>query len=396
VPRKRALMGCSNYWDSPFQVGSQHLARALVRAGYDVAYLSDPISPMHLCRGWTADLQQRLAIYRTRGRHDLDGHLWTYVPAAWLTPHNKPLLRSRAVMGSWHRWTWPNLAALVAARGFAEVDLLYIDSMHQSCWLDSVRYRRSVYRVPDFNPHFEKYTPAAAAAEQEMAQRVDLVVYPSHQLHTYVEALGARRSLLLANGVDHAHFAGAPLPCPPEYRALSGPIAVYVGVIPDWFHFDWIRQAAIELPEMTFVLIGPDRLARERLSGLANVHPLGVRPYATLPSYLQHAHVGLMPFNVEINPRGVEVLQPQKLLAYFASGLPVVSSDWKNLRELDSPADLCASADQFVDALRRATTTTIDTASLRGFAARFNWDRQTSLLLEQLDAVAFPRSAAAA
>jgi glycosyltransferase involved in cell wall biosynthesis len=389
-------MGCTNYWDSPFQVGSQHLARALVRAGYDVAYLSDPISPMHLCRGWTADLQQRLSIYRTRGKRDLDGHLWTCVPGAWLTPHNKPLLRSSAVVRSWHRWTWPNLASLVAARGFANVDLLYIDSMHQPFWLDVVRHRRSVYRVPDYNPHFEKYTAAAADAEQEMAKRVDLVVYPSQQLQSYVEALGARRTLLLANGVDYMHFAGRPLPRPIEYRALHGPIAVYVGVIPDWFHFDWVRQAATRLPNVAFVLIGPDKLARTRLGGLSNVHPLGVRPYATLPSFLQHAHVGLMPFNVESNPRGVEVLQPQKLLAYFASGLPVVSSDWKNLRDLGGPAHLCATADQFVNALRHATNATAHPAALRAFAARFNWDRQTMLLLEQLDSLSPAPCAAAA
>src|SRR5579864_3792432 len=112
MDRKRALMACSNDWESPFQVGSHHLARGLVRAGYDVAFISDPISPWHLCRGWTADLRRRLAIYRAGGRRALDGHVWAYVPAAFLTPHNKPLLRSQAVLRSWQRWTWPNVAAL--------------------------------------------------------------------------------------------------------------------------------------------------------------------------------------------------------------------------------------------------------------------------------------------
>jgi glycosyltransferase involved in cell wall biosynthesis len=147
---------------------------------------------------------------------------------------------------------------------------------------------------------------------------------------------------------------------------------------------------------MAFVLIGPDKLARARLAGLSNVYSLGVRPYATIPSYLQHAHVGLMPFNVDVNPRGVEVLQPQKLLAYFASGLPVVSSDWKNLRDLGSPAHLCGSAEQFVNTLRSAASRTVGTASLRSYAARFNWDRQTSLLLEQLDTITGPGLAGAA
>lgn len=382
---RRALMACSNDWDSPFQVGSHHLARGLVRAGYEVAFVSDPISPLHLCRGWTADLRRRLALYRAGGRRDLDGKLWAYVPAAAFTPHNRPLLRSEAVQRRWHRWCWPNLGRLIAARGFGRVDLLYIDSLHQSCWLDLLDYDRAVYRVADYNPHFEKYTAAAQTMERETARRVDLVVYPSRQLQSYAEGLDPVRTLLLENGVDYAHFAQPPLPRPAEYGALASPIAVYVGVIPEWFHFEWVRQAALQLPAMAFVLIGPDQLARRHFAGMANVHLLGVRPYASIPALLQHAHVGLMPFDVAGNPRGVEVLQPQKLYAYLASGLPVVSADWKNVRDLDSPARLCASADQFVAALREATATPPDREGFRRYAARFDWGHRVASLLQHLD-----------
>src|SRR5205807_8039149 len=127
---------------------------------------------------------------------------------------------------------------------------------------------------------------------QEMARRVDLVVYPSQELAGYVESLGARRSLLLPNGVDYAHFARM-YPPPTEYAGLRGPIAVYVGVIPEWFHFEWVRRAAEQLPQMAFVLIGPDGLARQRLAGLPNIHLLGVRPYAPIPAPLHRPTVGL-------------------------------------------------------------------------------------------------------
>ncbi len=259
---KRALLACSNDWNSPFQVGSHHIARGLVRAGYEVAFISDPISPLHLARGWTADLKRRWALNRSAGRLELGGRLWAYVPFAWVTPHKQPILRSETVHRSWHRWTWPNLAKVIAARGFDQVDLLYIDSVHQSFWLDLLNYEQAVYRVADYNPHFEKYTAATRVLEREMAQRVDLVVHPSQQLETYARELGARQTMFLANGVDYAHFAGTRQPRPAEYRAFAGPIAVYVGVIPDWFHFNWLRAAALAIPDMQFVLIGPDALAR--------------------------------------------------------------------------------------------------------------------------------------
>ncbi len=385
MPSKRVLMACSNDWTSTFQVGSHHLARGLVRAGHEVAFVSDPISPLHLARGWSRDLRRRFGLYWSGGRTDLDGKLWAYVPAALLTPHNKPLLRSEWVHRRWQRWTWPDPVRLVRQRGFDPVDLLYVDSIEQSFWLDAISHRRSVYRVADYNPHFEKYTPAARRLEEEMAQRVDLVVYPSAGLRSYAEELGARRCELLANGVDYPHFADNPQPCPPEYRALRGPIAVYFGVIPSWFHFDWIRQSAVALPEMHFVLIGPDQLARSRLAGLVNVHVLGVRDYALLPGYLQHAHVGLMSFDVASNPRGVEVLQPQKLYAYLASGLPVVSSSWDNLRTLAAPIHICATVEEFIAGLRHAAADPGDRQAYRRYAARHDWQQQVHVLLGMLD-----------
>ena len=116
-------------------------------------------------------------------------------------------------------------------------------------------------------------------------------------------------------------------------------------------------------------------------------HLLGVRPYASIPALLQHADVGLMPFNVQANPRGVDVLQPQKLYAYLASGLPVVASDWKTLRALGTPAQACATPDEFVAALRHAATAPPNRQALRQYAACFDWGRQVAVLLEHLESM---------
>jgi glycosyltransferase involved in cell wall biosynthesis len=380
---KRILLASPNHWQSTFQVGSHNLAREFAHRGAEVAYVSDPISPLHLCAGWNRELTGRLASWWRGGQFDRDGRIWSYVPAAWLTPHNKPLLRHKQVHRFWHRWTWPNVTRMVRDRGFASVDLLYIDSCQQAFWLDEIDYRCAVYRVADYNPQFAKYTPATRQLEQELAKRVDLVLYPSGQLRRYVEELGARRSLLLANGVDFDHYA-RPAPPPPEYDRLPRPIAVYMGVMPEWFHFEWVGEAARELPDVSFVLIGPDDLARQRLSGLPNLHLLGPRPYGSLPGYFQHAQVGLMPFDLARNPAGVEVLNPQKMYAYFASGLPVVSASWPEIQSLNTPARLCSTATAFVRELRGALTCPGDPYAYRVFASRFSWRDRVDTLLDAL------------
>lgn len=377
---KRILFASPNHWRSTFQVGSHNLAREFARRGWQVAFVSDPISPLHFAQGSSPDLTKRTASWRAGGEVDCDGRLWSYVPAALLTPHNKPLLRSDAVHRRWQNWTWPNLPRLVRNHGFGDVDILYIDSTQQTFWLDAVNARRSVYRVADYNPHFAKYTPATERLERQLAQRVDLVVHPSRQLERYARDLGARRTMLLANGVDLEHYL-EPRPKPVEYERLRGPIAVYMGVIPEWFHFDWIRAAARNIPEMTFVLIGPDAIAARELGGLANVLALGTREYAAIPGYLQHASVGLMPFDGSKNPAGVAALNPQKMYAYFASGIPVVSSTWEEIAGSNPPARLCATETDFISGLRQTVDHPPDSASLRQFASGFSWrDRVTTLL----------------
>ncbi len=146
---------------------------------------------------------------------------------------------------------------------------------------------------------------------------------------------------------------------------------------------------------MAFVLIGPADLARQRLAGLANVHVLGVRDYRLLPAYLQHAQIGLMPFDLASNPRGVEVLQPQKLYAYLASGLPVVSSTWGNLQTLGAPIQMCATIEEFIAGLKRAVAEPGDRDGYRRYAAQHDWQQQVHALLAMLDALLRPASGAA-
>jgi len=393
MKRKRILMACANHWHSPFQVGSHNLARGFLRAGWEVAFVSDPISPLHLARGPSPDLRRRFDTY-CRGGERI-GDLWTYVPGALLAPHNQPVLRSSFLHRHWSRLTWPNVVSLARRQGFGHVDLLYLDSLFQSFWLDALDYGQAVFRVTDYYPQYEKYCPAAHAEEQKIAQQADLVVYPSPQLQSYVTALGARRAVCLPNGVDYEHFARRPQPVPPEYRALQQPIAVYVGVIPAWFHFDWVRQAAIALPDMAFVLIGPDRLARAELGQLPNVHILGLRDYALVPGYLQHATVGIIPFDIEQDSAAVHAINPQKLYAYFAAGLPVVSADWQAIRELATPAGLCASAADFIVGLRAAVQQPGDTEARRRFARTFDWHQRVTTLLDELALIPHPQRRAA-
>src|SRR2546422_11327845 len=72
LTRRKVIMACANYWQSPFRVGSHQLARAFVEAGWEVAFVSDPITPFHVATGLRTDLRQRIRTYRSRGISDLE------------------------------------------------------------------------------------------------------------------------------------------------------------------------------------------------------------------------------------------------------------------------------------------------------------------------------------
>src|SRR5574338_589243 len=171
--RRRLLMATSNYWRSPFQVGSHQLARGFVRAGWDVAFISDPISPWHLLGGNLGDFRIRYETYAAEGQTDCNGRLWTYVPGALVTPNNKPVLKSEWVAKQWSQFSRPRLTDILHRQGFGEVDLLYCDSVVHLGWMQEIGRLKSLYRVNDNIAGFAKCTPAVLALERDVVRCVD-------------------------------------------------------------------------------------------------------------------------------------------------------------------------------------------------------------------------------
>jgi glycosyltransferase involved in cell wall biosynthesis len=365
-------------------VGGHHIARALVAEGWDVAYVTNPISPLHLARVRAPELRDRFRIWRHGGLDDLDGHLWAYVPGALLTPHRAPLLRSRMVHRRWHDLTLPNVAGMARRHGFGSVDLLYIDSVVQAFWLRSVEHRHSVLRISDRMTGFTEFTPEMHRLEADLARRVDLVAYSASTLAEYVNSLRPRRSLHLPNGVDLEHFLGPVPAVPADLEGIRRPIAVYVGALDDWFDFAAVDRLARDRPDVSIVLIGPDERARAQLPRRANLHLLGRRPFEALPAYLRHADVGLIPFDVRGHPDLVRSIHPLKLYEYLACGLPVVAARWVEMDRLASPAILYDEPDQITTALERALANPVDGDAALDYATAADWRGRVRTLLAAL------------
>lgn len=375
-------MACANYWTTPFQVGSHHLARGFVDAGWTVGFISDPISPLHLLGQARQELANRFRLYRAGGMWDLEKRLWAYVPGALVTPSQRPLLRSDAVEHGWANLTWPPLGATVRKQGLAEVDLLYCDSPKHLSWLSHVTRARTVFRVADNTSGFGRTTPAAREAERALADAADLVVYSAETLKEYVEGLKPRRMAHLPNGVNFSHFARNDVPAPSEYASIRRPIAVYAGYMDAWFDYALLNRVVAALPNVSFVLIGGSSAAHTKFAPMPNLHLLGPRPFARLPEYLRAADVGLIPFDVQGHPTLVHSIHPLKLYEYFAAGLPVVATRWREMERLQSPARLCESAAEFTTAVELSLSESPRCAEYKRYAEQADWKHRVLRLLD--------------
>jgi glycosyltransferase involved in cell wall biosynthesis len=166
---------------------------------------------------------------------------------------------------------------------------------------------------------------AIARMERELVRRADLVFVSSAML------LDERKTInpdtyLVRHGVDVDHFAKAldpATPVPAELAALPGPVIGFFGLIADWVDVHMIEALAARRPEWTFVLLGDVVTDVAALRGLRNVHLLGRKPYAVLPSYCRGFDVGIVPFRT--NELTLHA-NPLKLREYLAAGLPVVAT----------------------------------------------------------------------
>ncbi|MCA9731718.1 glycosyltransferase [candidate division KSB1 bacterium] len=351
--KKKILWAANSYWNSPFQVGANNLANEFLQDGWSILFLSDPISPFHVLRsGSKSDFFDRFTTWRSGGEIDSDGQLIYYSPFTLFPPYDKPLLRSTTVLENWHRWTLPNVVDKVADLGFLKVDMLVIDSVSQHFWIDVVESHKTIFRITDNFAAFDKVSYAALAKERELIARADHVIYTSKGLEQHIIESGAKNWTYMPNGVNLKKMQQEDNIVPAEYENIPEPRVIYVGAIEKWFDLELMRFIATRLPDVSFVIIGPPRISLKAIDDLDNIYILGKRDSSEIGRYMRNAKVGIIPFDAS-NPV-VDSIHPLKLYEYLACGLSVVSSDWRELAEIDAPFHRVENKQEFFVALKHA------------------------------------------
>jgi glycosyltransferase involved in cell wall biosynthesis len=190
--------------------------------------------------------------------------------------------------------------------------------------------------------------PRYDAMHRRMLARARYVTTSSHVLQSRHRSLGYRLDYV-GNGARgslvHRCAEAAP---DPALAALPCPRLGYVGMISRWLDVEALWALANAFPRGSVVLIGPRDVPLPRLP--SNVHWLGPVRQERLPAILRTFDLGLIPF---VPGSAIDAVNPVKLYEYLAAGLPVLASDFAEMRTHADQAALYRYPDEAVALTRR-------------------------------------------
>ncbi|MBC8087175.1 MAG: UDP-galactopyranose mutase [Phycisphaerae bacterium] len=220
---------------------------------------------------------------------------------------------------------------LVAREGLQRPVLWYYTPMMLS-FSSHLRNSRVVYDCMDELANF-KFAPAdILEREQQLLNLADVVFTGGYSLYEHKRTMHANVHPF-PSSVDVHHFAQAR-----ELRKLfvesatsPAPRFGFHGVIDERMDLELLAEVADAKPEWQWVMVGPVvKIDPASLPVRANIHYLGSKTYNELPGFLASLDVAIMPFAINDATR---FISPTKTPEYFAGGLPVVSTEIRDVAQ---------------------------------------------------------------
>ncbi|TLP97043.1 glycosyltransferase family 1 protein [Nesterenkonia salmonea] len=334
------LIVCSlEPWDDVWR-RNQFLVDGLLRQQtvHRVLFVEPTRDPLHQIRtGQKAQLGQGLIPVPGYGGRLHRLELTKWLPRA-VGPWAHSLLR-RGVRGAVHRLGMKSPVLWINDPGWAHM-------VHATNWT-------SLYDITDDWAAAERPPrehQRIVTNDQKLVQRCDAVVVCSpHLAHSKG---GVRPIELIRNAVDVARYR-EPLPRPTDMGDSRS--AVYVGTLhEDRLDVDLCLRIGGQLAALNaaLVLVGPNALSTENttlLNHAPGVRLLGTRAHHTIPAYLQHADVLVVPHKVD---EFTDSLDPIKLYEYQAAERPIAATPVSGFRELeDTPGVVIQPSDDLPHAV---------------------------------------------
>ena len=211
-----------------------------------------------------------------------------------------------------------------------------------------------------------------ASFDAELKERADVVLYCSRHLFGEEQA-AVQNGAFVDHGVDFDDFVAAGSAAnargagaPALVRSIPGPRAGFIGDIDSAvFDHELMLDVATRLPDVQIVLVGGCTLPDGWSDACPNIHLTGRIPYEEVAATMASMDVLLMPWH---RSEWIEACNPIKLKEYLATGRPIVTTDFPELRHYEGLLDIENEAAQFAAAIQRAIDAPDEARLARGRA----------------------------
>ena len=181
-----------------------------------------------------------------------------------------------------------------------------------------------------------------ARLEKQFMQQADAVIFSSESLQAN-KACKAD-SYVVNNGVDLRNFKPIETPIN-KHIHKSRKVVGYTGSVDDRLDYDLLAQVIGANPEIDFRFIGRVVSAEScKLKRFSNFQSYGAVAPASLPAMMKDFDIGIIPFRKNDFTKNI---YPMKVNEYLALGIPVVSTGFAQLDDLQGYMQIADSADTF-------------------------------------------------
>lgn len=224
--------------------------------------------------------------------------------------------------------------------------------------------------------------------EREIIDRSQILVATAPALADRLGRLTGRPVALLPNAVNRRLFD----PDRPHRRPDDLPEAewhaLYIGALwGDWLDWELLTALARAYPEAAVVAIGD--YAGQCPDPPANLHFLGLKPQQSLPAYLAHIEVAIVPWRVS---PVTEATSPLKVYEYLAMEKPVVAPDLQPLRGIPG-VSLAQDWGDFIKKVGEQREAELPVEMIRRYVDRNDWQARVDELLGLVRSHASPTEA---
>lgn len=212
------------------------------------------------------------------------------------------------------------------------------------------------------NVYNGKARETALKQRKKLFEQCNAIITQTETLKRMIEDLTNKPIYIIPNGVDIEKFSPC-VYCEDLRRRLNlkdnEMVITFVGSFKKWHGVTQIPKIAkrFESEKIKFLLIGTGELS-EQMKKLKreNMMLLGAKPHHEIPKYLALSDILIAPFDDEYFQSYDFWWNPVKLFEYMASGRPIVSYDYEEIRKIVRDGGLLAKPgdlDDFTDKLEQ-------------------------------------------